>query len=182
MIHEKWKPVPGYEANYIISESGIVMRSSKKRGTHIGKIVKSHTDKKGYTRTRLTNGEKASTLKVHRLVAMAYISNPHNLSQVNHKDTDKSNNHYSNLEWCTNPENKTHAMENGICPKAWLGKKGKDHNRSIPIVATNKSTGEQKDFFGSWEAARELGLLQGSIANVLAGRVKTTVGWTFQKK
>lgn len=182
MIRETWRPVPGYEGNYIISESGIVMRSSQKRGTHIGKIVQSHADKKGYLRVRLTNGGKGSTLKVHRLVATAFVSNPEKLPQVNHKDTDKANNHYLNLEWCTNPENKAHAMENGIIPKAWLGKKGKEHNRSIPIIATNKSTGEQRDFFGSWEAARELELLQGSIANVLAGRVKTTGGWTFHKK
>lgn len=175
------RPVPGYEEFYNIDELGVVMRTAKARGTKPGKIIKQHADKKGYMRIRLTDGQKASTLKVHRLVALAFIPNPNNFPEINHIDLVKSNNYYKNLEWCTGLYNMQHAAENDHVGKCWLGKKGKEHNKSIPILAIKISTGEERSFAGGWEAARELGLRQGSIANVIRGRVKSTGGWKFSK-
>ena len=58
-------------------------------------------DNKGYLRIDLDN----KTYKIHRLVAEHFIDNPDKLPQVNHKDEDKSNNSYLNLEWCNNKYN-----------------------------------------------------------------------------
>ena len=50
------------------------------------------------------------TMRIHRLVALLFIDNPLNLPQVNHLDSDKQNNHVSNLEWCTESRNVMHSI------------------------------------------------------------------------
>ena len=69
-----------------------------------------HAHSRGYKRISFNNTEYS----VHRLVAMMYIPNPENKKQINHKDGNKTNNHYSNLEWVTNYENHLHAVELGL--------------------------------------------------------------------
>ena len=59
---------------------------------------------------------KRKYFMVHRLVALAFILNPDDLPEVNHKDGDKSNNNASNLEWCTHAYNSKHAVQNGFIP------------------------------------------------------------------
>ena len=72
-------------------------------------------DKDGYLRIALYDGDhKAHTLKVHRLVAKAFIDNPGSLPQINHKDGNKANNHVGNLEWCDQSHNMKHAVRMGL--------------------------------------------------------------------
>ncbi len=179
---EIWKEIPGYEGMYHISTNGNIKRIAPARGTVVGYIFTPSEDNKGYLRTRLTNKEgKASTIKVHRIVAIAFIPNPLGLAQVNHKDGNKKNNCVDNLEWVTNNENKEHAVKNGLTAKAFLGKFGADHNRSIPIIGVNLITGERRLFHGAAEAAREIGSNIGSIWRVRKGIYHHTKNWTFEK-
>lgn len=91
----KWLPVIGYEELYEVSNYGQV------RNTRTGKIL-SGVNTNGYIRVRLYNKDgKPNKYYVHRLVAEAFILNPNNYPIVNHKDENKSNNYYENLEWCT---------------------------------------------------------------------------------
>lgn len=118
---EVWKDIEGYP-NYQISNFGKV--KSVERETYIKdrvlahrkeKILKGYIDKKGYHLVCLYNkNQKVKTFRVHRLVAKYFIHNTENKSQVNHKDGNKLNNYFENLEWCTNYENIQHAIKKGL--------------------------------------------------------------------
>ena len=96
--------------NYEVSNTGDVRRKENKN------ILKLRTSIWGYKQARLSfrglNGGRLYA--VHRLVANAFIPNPLNLPQVNHKDGNKSNNNVDNLEWCTAKENTYHAVVTGL--------------------------------------------------------------------
>lgn len=83
-----------------------------------------HIDKKGYCSVWLggLTIKKRKLIKVHRLVANAYIPNPDNKQQVNHKDGNKENNSVDNLEWATQDENMSHAVKMGYFKGSRPGK------------------------------------------------------------
>lgn len=178
---EIWKPVVGNEENYIISESGKLMRISKARGTVPGHILSPSLNEKGYLFTRLKFNDKYKKCFIHRLVCIAFHPNTENKPQVNHKDANKLNNHYTNLEWCTNDENCDHAVKNKLKPKTYLGKFGPDHNRSIPITAINIDTGERINFIGINECARKLNANSAAIWRTLKGEFSHTKRYRFEK-
>src|SRR4051794_12116354 len=99
---EKPKYVIGYK-NYIIYPDGQIFSIVK--GMYLTWIA----DSDGYYRVNLWKNHKYKTHYIHRLVATHYISNPNGYLAVNHKDMNKTNNHFSNLEWCTNEYNLKHA-------------------------------------------------------------------------
>lgn len=107
-MEEIWKDVVGYEGLYLISNLGRVKSVARQCKTKDGKlrhvserIRKQHVTNNGYYYVQLHNNGKRKKIKVYRMVAQAFIPNPNNYPQVNHKDEDKSNNTLSNLEWCT---------------------------------------------------------------------------------
>ena len=85
---EIWKPITGTKGFIEVSNEGRVR--SLLRGSP--RVLKTQTDNKGYHRLRVTIEREKMSYKVHREVAKAFIPNPDNLPQVNHKDGDKNNN------------------------------------------------------------------------------------------
>jgi hypothetical protein len=102
-----WKCISGYDGMYLISNTGVV-KSVCRNGT-LGGELKSRLSKEGYVRYTLSINNVCKSFLAHRLVAIAFIENPENKPQVNHKDGNKANNHESNLEWTTRVENAFHA-------------------------------------------------------------------------
>ena len=98
---DKWAVIDGYD-QYAVSTAGAVKRIAT------GKALKPQTTYKGYQVVRLYNNEGSKLLKVHRLVANAFIENPNKFPMVNHLDENKANNRACNLEWCDNRHNTTY--------------------------------------------------------------------------
>jgi hypothetical protein len=112
------KDIVGYE-DYTINENGEIYSKRNK------KFLKQSISYRGYHTVRLCNSDGQKTFRVHRLVATHFIPNPDELPQVDHIDEDKSNNHVSNLRWCTNKDNSTWFYKNN--PKVInTGNKGKE--------------------------------------------------------
>ena len=107
-MQEIWKDIEGFEGRYQVSTWGNV-RSMKKK-------IKPYENDKGYLKVGLCKDGKSHKKRVNRLVAQAFIPNPYNLPQVNHKDGNKKNNSVTNLEWTTDKANREHAarMRKGI--------------------------------------------------------------------
>lgn len=123
------KAIEGYEGHYEVDDSGFVF--SLKSNKYLAG-TKGNSD---YLQIVLCKSGITKTVMVHRLIAKAFVPNPENKPEVNHKDYNKNNNHYSNLEWNTSRENNTHAMlkPNRKFVSGMKGKFGKQHNRSLTI-------------------------------------------------
>ena len=92
--------------NYYIYSDGRVQNSNTNR------FLKYTPDRSGYLKVRLYKDKHQHIFMVHRLVALAFLPNPNNYPQVNHKDENKHNNDVSNLEWCTIKYNANYGMRN----------------------------------------------------------------------
>ena len=121
---EEWKPVAGYENEYKISNTGVV--KSIARGVHtvnLGgpcisqrkeRFMKPHIDRYGYEKVNLSKNKIKKHWFVHALVANAFIGKmPRGCNQINHKDSNKTNNNEDNLEWCDGKRNQAHSYKNG---------------------------------------------------------------------
>jgi hypothetical protein len=104
------------------------------------------------------------------MVAAAFLPNPHHKSEVNHKDSDHSNNYASNLEWVSSSENTKHAVYTHAL-KAW-------GNPAKPIEAINIESGAVIKFATISEAERALGSRH--ITDVLKGKRNQCKGYSFR--
>lgn len=109
---EEWRDVKGYEGIYQVSSFGRVKSLGRDLTYPNGnihywkeKILTNRHDKNGYEYVGLYKEGKSTNFKVHRLVMEAFVPNPDNLPQVNHRNEDKTANYPDNLEWCTQQYN-----------------------------------------------------------------------------
>ncbi len=160
---EEFKPIINFP-NYEISNFGNVKNIKK------NKLMTLYPKSNGYIVVKLSRDNKSFQCKVHRLVAIAFIDNLSNLPMVNHKDENKTNNHYSNLEWCDSLYNNTYGTR---CQRQAEKKKVSIKQYSLDNVFI-------KEYVSVNEAGKETNNNPSNISNCLSGRTKTSGGYIWK--
>ena len=156
------KSVCGYEGLYEVDEHGNVYSTRNKRK------LKPILMESGYEYVHLCNGKNNTILKrVHRIVAEAFIPNPMNYEQVNHKDGNKTNNCVGNLEWVTHGENTRHAYKIGLC-RSIKSPFRRLSDEQIEFIRSHYVVGD-KDF-GGRALGRKFCIDHEVIRRILSGR------------
>ena len=169
-MEEIWKDIEGYEGLYQISNKGRV--KSLKWGKE--RILKPGITSSGYLKVLLCKNGMIKHIKIHRLVANAFITNPENKPQVNHKDENKFNNSVNNLEWSTAKENNNFGTRNERA----------GNSLSIPILQYSKSGDFIREWLGAREVERVLGINNSNITKCCKGKRKYAGSfiWRYKEK
>lgn len=160
-MKEIWKDIAGYEGRYQVSNFGNVKSLAYKKH----RILKIDINSNGYARVCLSNKK---WFFVHRLVANAFVPNPHQLPVVNHLDENRLNNSFNNLEWCTQKQNLAYSN---------VGKKI-NADKCKKLIAINLTAGESLSFRSIREAER-LGFNRRTIQGCIQGKYKQHKGYSW---
>lgn len=181
---ENWKDIKGYEGFYQVSDlgrvkslerdvyfpNGIIIRHMEE------KILVPNIDKQGYAYVSLCLNGKRKSIKVHRLVAMAFLPNPENKPQVNHIDEVKTNNAVDNLEWCNAQYNINYGTRTERQVQNRRSFKLGNNPQAKPVFCEELN----KTFDCAKRAEEELGIWGTSIIKVCKGKAKTTGGFHWR--
>lgn len=185
---EEWRTIPGYPDRFEVSNLGRVrvrdyeytqsLRgggvATRRRSARVLTQCVNH-QRGGYAQVTLTFTEagtrRVRSGKVHRMVALAFVPNPHGAPEVNHKDSSKLNNFWGNLEWVTKSENARHNYASGT---------RKPHRKKRPIVGVR---GEEVVEFDSLLSAQKSGLFcMGAIQRCIVGKARHHKGFVWSYK
>lgn len=172
-----YREIKGYEGLYLVSDLGEVFMCGRKKKQRNGSFIDvqpkrlSQFSVCGYKKVKLRDMRgNVKMVSVHRIVAEAFIENPHDFPQVNHKNENKEDNRASNLEWCTPKYNSNYGTGAKRCAVL----------KMRPIIQMNE-IGEVVDTWpGVKHAAKALGIQQSSISSCLTGKLKHAGGFRWK--
>lgn len=185
----KWKPIEGFEQQYMVSNTGDIYSIRKKR------ILTPKITRSGYCRVGLSVNGKVSFMAVHRLVAKAFVPNIQEKPTVNHKNENKLDNRAENLEWMTNKEQNTYGtrIERAKAHTdykarridyALVASKHNYHelnkNMQIPVIQMNMFGKQITYFNGISEASKKTGINAGHICECAKGKRKHAGGYKWK--
>ena len=154
---EEWRDVEGFEGLYMVSNFGRVVSF---QGCY-PRIMKLGITHKGYQNVGLQKNKRRKTFVVHRLVAKAFIPNPDNLPQINHRDECKTNNRVDNLEWCTAKYNNNYGT--------YIDRQRNFLPRNTPVLMFDLNGNFEKEFISAREAARKMNTNHSLICHCCEG-------------
>ena len=162
-MEENWKTCSRFPKYKISSDGRLYSVKSDK-------ILKGYKNTNGYIRYVLRKDKKTYYVYAHQLVARVYVDNPDNKPQVNHKDGNKLNNHYNNLEWCTMSENILHGNDSGLIDNAGQNNgmskiKDSDADEIRRLYKTER--------FRQIDLANKFGVSRTSVSNILNNKSYT---------
>lgn len=170
-MEEIWKAIKEYNNYYEVSNFGNVRsldRIAKTKAGVIkptkGKVLRLTLKNNGYKTVMLCVNDKRKRFHVHRLVAQAFIPNPENKSEVNHKDGNKANNNVANLEWNTKSENMQHAVLNNLCK---IGEESRSAKLSEKTVIAIKRLFRINPNFNKCQIAKKLNVRDTTIHKII---------------
>lgn len=161
-MNEIWKELKENK-NYFISNFGNFKNK-------YNKILKLNINKRGYLYCNISTNGHVTKIKIHRLVALYFIKNIKNKDTVNHIDGNKSNNHYSNLEWCDSLYNNIYGTR---CQR-------QAEKMKVSIKQYSLTNVFIKEYTSIKEAGKETNNNPNNISNCLSGRAKTSGGYIWK--
>ena len=163
-MDEIWKDKKYYEGLYQVSNCGRIKSFKWNKEKILQPLIQSN----GYYYVGLVKNNKRINYKIHRLVAEAFLPNPNNYKEVNHKDENKTNNIVSNLEWCDRKYNQNFGTRNEK-----VSKKVYQYTLDGEFVREWKSTAE----------CGRNGFRQSSVSKCCLGKQKSHKGfiWSYNK-
>lgn len=174
MENEIWEPISGYEGLYEVSNLGRVKSLGKllyniNKNTYnfyaYERILRPSTNK-GYLQVNLSKNGILKCFRVHKLVAMAYIPNPNNYLQINHKNEIRNDNRAENLEWCNSKYNNNYGNRN-----TKLSKRVAQYTKDNVFV---------NEFKSCIEVEKQLGFSNAHISKCCLGKRKSAYGYHWK--
>lgn len=174
-MKEVFKDIVGYEGLYQVSNIGRVKSLPKDKVLHNcgfickskERILKPKLEKNGYLRVGLYKNGIVQYFSIHRLVAIAFIENPNNYPDINHKDENRTNNNVNNLEWCSVSYNTQYSSYKWTGEKHWASKK-------VLCIETGES------FFSITEAGKQKNVQYKNIHKCCKGERHTAGEFHWQ--
>lgn len=164
---EEWRDIPGYEGLYQVSNLGRVKSLFRYRVSKGGcycpvveKIKAQKLTKDGYFETTLCKNKQLKSIRVHRLVAQAFIPNPNNYSVINHIDENPKNNKVENLEWCTVAYNSSYGTARERCSIT----RNLNQKQSKPVLQLDLNNNVIKKWLSIHQIHKELGYARAVIS------------------
>lgn len=197
-MNEEWRDIPHYEGLYQVSNLGQIRSIDRfvRRGIGTTKMLKGIIlnplfQRNGYIFVILSKNGKTKRMAIHRAVALAFIPNPDNKSEVNHINEDKRDNRVSNLEWITIHDNRCYGtrIERGIANRdqtgkknGMFGRKGAMNPQSRKILQYDLSGNFIREYENIRIAAEMTNSNPSSISRVAKGYIKQTNSFIWRYK
>lgn len=151
-----WKEIINHP-NYEVNELGEIKNKIK------NKILKPFITTNGYLRIRISN---KIAFQVHKIIALYFIDNPNNFSEVNHIDGNKLNNSINNLEWCNRSQNMIHSYKNNLSKNTFNNKGEKHYNSKLKKEDIEKIKEMLNNSISQKEIAKLFNVSKQTISNI----------------